>query len=687
MALPQALSIKTTFNIADTIAKIKIQEITDFVLEGISLSDVKVNFQISSPLGVFYNNTNFNVPDIHANRSRIFADVALPLDVNSKVIQGTYTVISTYQISGGVQAGTYSTTNQYNYCENTTAAKIEVDIDCLCSSLKSKDLTAYGDLGTGLNIPILNIPTTNTIVFNGDESGLFVVGKSLTLQNSSLVNNGIYPITNSVYGDISAIIINTQILSNEAIITTSVNHQYIAGMKATVAGVLINPTLFNGTFEITSVTANTFRYALVNPDIASTADTGTVKVKATTVSITGTLNVGVDTGNIIYQNFIRTHEVHYPAALHKPTIVSSLATIIVTPIYTNTWTSDISTIFTTTGGDGLNLVVKLTGDIEYAPNCDFDMCDILCCIYKLKEKYVKALTVNPTYAAKIKLEQLDVAIYDMVLFRSAQECGKTAEASKLLDDIMYFAECTKGCGCSGDSSTPQKIVAVCSGGGSGTTVVETSNNGIEVVPSTDGDVTTYLLNLNMATIQAALGIYPLNLVNGSGINIVHNGIISGKDQWTINSTATADQNRSEFIAAIDYTNADTLNIPVVSQVLSSGNMLTGTPAVASIGGYGGATWLNSNNRFRISGFKATGLNTNFKITGSVINSEYLQSLGYNGKLELSFVDKAAGQIDFILLYNGQVVSNAFFVKLVLEAQAVLPTPLASIIELNIKISE
>lgn len=68
-------------------------------------------------------------------------------------------------------------------------------------------------------------------------------------------------------------ITNKELTSNVAILTTDGNHRILVGQNVTVAGV---DATFNGTYGVTAVTANTFSYAKINANIASTAATGTV---------------------------------------------------------------------------------------------------------------------------------------------------------------------------------------------------------------------------------------------------------------------------------------------------------------------------------------------------------------------------------------------------------------------------
>jgi len=74
-----------------------------------------------------------------------------------------------------------------------------------------------------------------------------------------------------VFPAVSATIINKALTSNVATLTTSVAHEFSVGMEVVVSGV---DAVFNGTYDITAVTSNTFSYAKVNANVTSQAATG-----------------------------------------------------------------------------------------------------------------------------------------------------------------------------------------------------------------------------------------------------------------------------------------------------------------------------------------------------------------------------------------------------------------------------
>lgn len=68
---------------------------------------------------------------------------------------------------------------------------------------------------------------------------------------------------------------NKALTTNVATLTTSVSHGLVVGQVVLVTGV---DTVFNGTYTITGVGANTFTYARTNANVGSVASGGSVRV-------------------------------------------------------------------------------------------------------------------------------------------------------------------------------------------------------------------------------------------------------------------------------------------------------------------------------------------------------------------------------------------------------------------------
>jgi hypothetical protein len=76
---------------------------------------------------------------------------------------------------------------------------------------------------------------------------------------------------------------NKEILSNVAILTTSTNHDIVAGEIIVVSGI---DSTFNGEYRVSAVTTNTIEYQKINANVTSVSSSGSVVVIRTKVSMT-----------------------------------------------------------------------------------------------------------------------------------------------------------------------------------------------------------------------------------------------------------------------------------------------------------------------------------------------------------------------------------------------------------------
>ena len=573
--IQNTLSFKTTFLLANDTPTIKIQDISPYVAEGIALTDVNIVFKIISPIGIIYNNTNFSAPDIsYPNigiQSDIFSSVLLPFTSAGEVIQGNYTIVMTLQVGGIVQAGTYTLTKIYNYSLVFPVVEINTDIDCLCGKLKSIDDTSYGILGTADNIPVFDIDlVTNSFIFEGDQSGLFLTDNNITIGGST-GNNGIYKIISS-----SVVTGNTK--------------------------VIVYDTIQNATVD----------------------------------------------GYVIGVNLILNHTVNYPASSKHAPVISSLSTVLISPIYTKTWTTMITSIITYTGQDGLNIIFKISGSAEYPVNCDFDMCDIYCCVNKLLQRYVSKLQFNPSEAKKIKEEQLDLVMYDMVLFRSATECGHDERANELINEILKIAQCERGCGCD-DNINSSQIIPVCSPGSSGSTIV-TAGNGIDVILTINGTIYSYQVSIASALLTKIQNSYNSNIIAGTGMSVTSVINADGSKTFTVNNTATPVYKNTQHLILTTVCDEPNVVTPTITQIVRTGTNMQD----AQIAKVGFVTPYMKNNVFRVSNFQVTP-NSNYKVWLNLIPISYRagETLITQDKqyLIMNFfsveeINKTSGQFDF-----------------------------------------
>jgi hypothetical protein len=93
------------------------------------------------------------------------------------------------------------------------------------------------------------------------------------------------PISSKGFVDASVTytVTNKQISSNIAILTTSINHDIVAGEIIVVSGI---DSVFNGEYRVSEVTANTVKYQRINTNVSSGATSGSIVVIRTKVSMT-----------------------------------------------------------------------------------------------------------------------------------------------------------------------------------------------------------------------------------------------------------------------------------------------------------------------------------------------------------------------------------------------------------------
>jgi len=350
-------------------------------------------------------------------------------------------------------------------------------------------------------------------------------------------------------------------------------------------------------------------------------------------------------GLVSYPNLMRKHIVSYPRGTNLPEIRSILQTVKVSPIYTNTWTTCITSILYYTQGDGLNVITAAEGCKEYVVNCDWDLCDIFACIDKLLQRWSRALSRNPGEAKRIKEEQLDIVVANMVLFRSAQECGQTKRASEILDLILRIGDCEKGCGCDGDDGKPKRIVPICSAasGNGGSTIVTTSGNGINIVSTVDNDTTIYQLSLDPSLISKINNAARTFLTAGNNVSIATVVNPDGSRTYTVNAVVPPVPNRKEFILSIFFDATNGIASFDIDSEFSSGANIRTTPVVVQ------SAFASVNNEFTIKDFQVT---PNFDHKATMAELSGVPEIAL--KLKNSTV---AGEVKFSFLKDGLQVSS------------------------------
>lgn len=235
----------------------------------------------------------------------------------------------------------------------------------------------------------------------------------------------------------------------------------------------------------------------------------------------------------------RVHTVFPPPASTLSPTIGAGATVVVGPspnIVIGTWSSKIVTGLRYDFTDGLCVIDQVEGADEYKVECDLSLCDVFCCVQTLLKNYQEALLTNPTRAEQIQHKQLFPVIANMVLFQQAIQCGETAQASSLLQNILDVSGCEAGCACE-DDNVPTQVIPFC-GTSSGTNVVVEGQNGITVISNTVGDTTTYTVEIE-ANLKAKIDdLRNVFVLSGTNINITPVINPNGSESYTVNFTGT-----------------------------------------------------------------------------------------------------------------------------------------------------
>jgi hypothetical protein len=192
----------------------------------------------------------------------------------------------------------------------------------------------------------------------------------------------------------------------------------------------------------------------------------------------------------------RVHKVYPPPVLELSPYVSSGATITVTGIYTQTWTSEVTSTITYTYPDGHVTIIEVSGVKEFEVVCDDDGCKILCCLGNLNKTYNRLLAKNTTAAIEMWESTIAPAIKDIQLYMLAKQCGDETKAAMYLASIMAVTGCDGKCNDCGQTDKPSYVTPV--ENTNNITVVDSPDLSIAVTNDVVGDTTTYHVQISDA---------------------------------------------------------------------------------------------------------------------------------------------------------------------------------------------
>ena len=158
----------------------------------------------------------------------------------------------------------------------------------------------------------------------------------------------------------------------------------------------------------------------------------------------------------------------------KSTFASGTSVFQLTNSNIATWdfsskTNDSETNTYTSGNFTLLLTDKVTAREEFKVQDDVGLCDVICCVIELRERYEKAISNgNPTKAND--LEEIWTQVMTRIAYiQASQSCGKTEGLNEVIAEIKDLADCGSDCGCGG--GTPSVISPIVDGATTNTSVI------------------------------------------------------------------------------------------------------------------------------------------------------------------------------------------------------------------------
>lgn len=139
------LTFTTSFDLQSVTKQIVIYDITDYVGQGIAVTDVYGCLTITAPSGtVIYNNSDFSTfgCDVYVDSSNVSQQlIPLPLGSDGMPESGTYTLL--YTVYDRNLAVYYTKTNTYDYVYVRPVIDITQTADCISPAFVSTDATDY----------------------------------------------------------------------------------------------------------------------------------------------------------------------------------------------------------------------------------------------------------------------------------------------------------------------------------------------------------------------------------------------------------------------------------------------------------------------------------------------------------------------------------------------------------------
>lgn len=210
--------------------------------------------------------------------------------------------------------------------------------------------------------------------------------------------------------------------------------------------------------------------------------------------------------------------------------VSYLKTVDTDTFYSQTQSFSYEAVVFYDYGSGFTISDSFYSHDSIDVDCDQNLCEIFCCINAVYSEYIKYKCVNPTLA-KMALDRYLIVTSHLTSLRTALECGDSAAVTSLTTQIKDVAQCNSDCSC--ESGDPILITGL---GGSGSVVVASTNNGIDVVSTVNGSITTYTLSLDDSIVNKLDTIEPnttTSIISSNGTVDVTDNISGGNTEYDL----------------------------------------------------------------------------------------------------------------------------------------------------------
>jgi hypothetical protein len=137
------VDFKVTFQLGISTPEFEIEDLTDYISQGVAEADATGIFSIVDPTGATIYTGNFGSPDVDVDVSRIdVANVPIPLTAGGTPILGNYVITYTGQdaATGPDQASEVKT---FNLQYTSPVVDLQLTVDCITPELASLDATGY----------------------------------------------------------------------------------------------------------------------------------------------------------------------------------------------------------------------------------------------------------------------------------------------------------------------------------------------------------------------------------------------------------------------------------------------------------------------------------------------------------------------------------------------------------------